>query len=50
MYSCVIISAKDLWENVTHIMTDSMVQNLKKIENLVAEKIGSKLIPYHLTA
>ena len=46
MYSCVI-AANDLWENITHIMTDSFSKNLK-IEDLVAEKLGSKHIPYHL--
>ena len=46
MYSRVI-AAKDLWENITHIMTDLVSKNLK-IEDLVAEKLGSKHIPYHL--
>ena len=46
MYSRVI-TAKDLWENITHIMTDLVSKNLK-IEDLVAEKLGSKHIPYHL--
>ena len=45
MYSRVI-TAKDLWENIAHIMTDSMSQNLKT-ENLVAERLGSKHIAYH---
>ena len=42
-----VITAKDLWENITHIRTDSVDKNLK-IEDLVAEKLGSKHIPYHL--
>ena len=46
MYSCVI-TAKDLWKNITHIMNDSVSKNVK-IEDLVAEKLGSKHIPYHL--
>ena len=46
MYSCVI-TAKDLWKNITHIMNDSVSKNVK-IEDLVAEKLGSKRIPYHL--
>ena len=42
MYSCVI-TGKDLWENITHTTTDS-VSNPLKIEDLVAEKLGSKHI------
>ena len=42
-----VIAAKDLWENITHIMTDSVSKNLK-IEDLVAEKLSSKHAPYHL--
>ena len=46
MYSRAI-TANDLWENITHIMTDSVSKNLKT-EDLVAEKLGCKHIPYHL--
>ena len=42
MYSRVI-TGKDLWENITHTTTDS-VSNPLKIEDLVAEKLGSKHI------
>ena len=40
-------SAKDLWENVTAFMTDAASKNLK-VEYLVAEKLGSEHVPYHL--
>ena len=40
-------SAKDLWENVTAFMTDAVSKNLK-VEYLVAEKLGSEHVPYHL--
>ena len=43
MYSRVI-TTKDLWENITHIMSNS-VNKTQKIYNLVAEKLGSKHIP-----
>ena len=46
MYSRVI-KAEDLWENITHILTDSVSKNLK-IEDFVAEKLCSKHIPHHL--
>ena len=46
MYSRVI-TVKDLWKNITHIMTDSVNENLK-IEDLAAQKLGSKHTPYHL--
>ena len=45
-YSCAT-TAKDLWKNITHIMNDSASKNLK-IKDHVAEKLGSKHIPYHL--
>ena len=43
MYSRVI-TTKDLWENITHIMSNS-VSKTQKIYNLVAEKLDSKHIP-----
>ena len=46
MYSRVI-KAEDLWENITHIMTDSVSKNLK-IEDFVSEKLCNKHIPCHL--
>ena len=38
---------KDLWENVTAIMTDSVAKNLK-IEHGIAELLNSDHIPLHL--
>ena len=40
-------SAKDLWENITCIMTDAVTKNLK-IEHGVAKSLGSNHIPYHI--
>ena len=41
-----LYSAKQLWENVTNIMTDAFTKNLK-IECRIAEVLESKHIPYH---
>ena len=46
MCSCVI-TTKDLWQNINYIMTNSVNKNLTT-EDLVAEKLGCKHIPYHL--
>ena len=40
-------SPKQLWENIKHIMTDSVSKNLK-IEYGVAESLGSTHIPIHV--
>ena len=40
-------TARDLWEQITAFMTDAVSKNLK-VEALVAEKLESNHIPYHL--
>ena len=41
------VTAKQLWEKTNNIMTDSVTKNLS-VENLVAAKLESDHIPYHL--
>ena len=38
------VSAKDLWENIDNLMTDSVTKNLK-VGELIASKLGSSHIP-----
>jgi len=40
-------TARDLWEQITAFMTDAVSKNLK-VEYLIAEKLESNHIPYHL--
>ena len=41
-----VVAAKDLWEKVAGLMTDSVEQNLK-IEDEIAEKLKSNHKPLH---
>ena len=43
----IMVSAKELWEQVTVIMSDSVEKNLK-IEDGIALALGSSHIPLHL--
>ena len=41
------VTASDLWNKIDAVMTDAVTKNLK-IEEGVAERLGSKHVPLHL--